>query len=335
MSADALSILIITHRGGNALERCLQSIYEQSFQPNRICVVYASTEHHPFPNVEVYSLGDPTNYAEAVNFGFKKLDGQRILVLNDDTVLTPNCLSGIESMSNEPCIIQPKILLQDNPDQIENTGHLLWPDGCNFARGRGQNSHQSPNELLIFSGAAFVISKEIYRDVGLFCPDLSPFGEDVDYALRVIRRGWKIEYSEQIVIHHKLGGSYGRMSTQKIYWIERHRLLLMIRSAPLPFILLMPSTTFLRYILQWVGSTMQKGSAPKLSSGVARSLFLAHGSALKRSPLMIMYRFKEQSKWQMTDRTLLLSWLRQLPKLGDIWHPPLASSSQHTELRMH
>ncbi|MEC8381930.1 MAG: glycosyltransferase family 2 protein [Myxococcota bacterium] len=335
MNADPWSVLIITLYGGAPLEGCIRSIQSQTVSPNRIVVVVTAEHSLTIDGVEVICLQRNAHYAEGVNVGIDALANENILILNDDTVLAPDCIQEI-SMQGIDHIIQPQICLQANPDQLDNIGHKIWPDGMNFAYKRGQKQKNYPNEaLLIFSGAAVALPSKIIARVGKFDVRLSPFGEDVDYALRASRRGVIIQSCPKAKVYHRLGGSYGRVSNQKIFWVERHRLLLMLKSAPPALIFSLPLSSVLRYLLQFYGTLNNQGTAPSPRFEHVLAIFKAYISASRSASSMIQSRKQEQIEWTLNNRTFLQQWFKQLPSLNEIWHPPLGSSSPHTEPNPH
>ena len=83
--------------------------------------------------------------------------------------------------------------------------------------------------------------------MGLFDPDLSPFGEDLDYSLRTIRQGFSIRLIPAAAVYHKLGHSFGRFSLEKIISIEAYRIQARFRSFPLFLAPIAPISTLYRY----------------------------------------------------------------------------------------
>ena len=61
---------------------------------------------------------------------------------------------------------------------------------------------------------------------------LSPFGEDLDYALRCIRYGFTIRCVHNARLLHRWGGSYERYSDEKVTWVESHRIQSKFRNLP-------------------------------------------------------------------------------------------------------
>jgi GT2 family glycosyltransferase len=60
------------------------------------------------------------------------------------------------------------------------------------------------------SGGIFLTSKEIINEVGLFDERFNPYGwEDVDYSIRVRKKGYKIFFNPKAIVYHK-GGKKSR-----------------------------------------------------------------------------------------------------------------------------
>ena len=215
-----LHVLVITQQGGPRLQTCIRSIEEQLQSAERIVIVHSKPLQSPVTHTCLYSDGF-YGYAHAVNLGLSSIPYAHWLILNDDTRLDPQCLSTLREKLSVPAIYQPQIRFMDHPDRIENAGHWLFPDGFNIARGRGrQTSLHLPTQIPVFSGAAALLHSSVIEKVGAFDEDLHSFGEDVDWSLRALRKGFPIEYVPSAIVYHKLGATYGRSSRQKAQWVE-------------------------------------------------------------------------------------------------------------------
>lgn len=243
-----LKIIIITHLCDDFLRKCIHSI-ETSTITAEIIVLVSNDKELPAPsNIRTHQFRENIGYARAVNFAFQNYGSSPLLILNDDVVLQQDCLEKLWASYSPRQILQPEIRFYDHPQNIENTGHKLRLDGSNEAHSRGKKNFCSKNtSRLCFSGAAFLISPEIIRAVGLFDPDLSPFGEDLDYSLRSIRQGFSINVVSEALMFHKLGHSFGRYSLEKIISVESHRIQARFRSYPLFLAPLAPISTLYRY----------------------------------------------------------------------------------------
>ncbi len=255
MSVEPLSIVIVSHLGGELLTACVESLQGQ-LQDGDQLEVFLSAEPGRADTAELrchpIHLGENVGFAKAANVGFARAKHDRILLLNDDTRAEPGFLSALREASDCPGIYQPKILLDDDSGCLDNVGHALFPDGFNWARGRGQadgegDRFSEAQDIVAFSGAAMLIRKEVLEAIGPFDEDLQAFGEDVDLSLRAVRAGFAIRAVPEARIRHKLGASYGRYNTEKLYLVERNRMRAAVRSLPVSALITMPIWTGLRF----------------------------------------------------------------------------------------
>ena len=140
--------------------------------------------------------------------------GERpVVLLNDDTTPHPRFIAELEGAVDSPGIYQPRILLPDG--RIDNTGHWLFWDGFNVARGRGTHTTNLADRAGAFSGAAVCFTPEVLETVGLFDAEFGAYGEDLDLSLRAVRMGFPIRYVPAAEVTHELGATYGRTTPKK------------------------------------------------------------------------------------------------------------------------
>ena len=301
-------VVFITHHADEMLWNALRSTLCSKDWIRDLWVVHS----HSFPksppdefatDVLYHWLGGNLGFAAAVNWIFQHADGP-IFIVNDDTLLNANCLEQLSKAAEQynTSILQPEIRLLDQPDTIENTGHYVGIDGNNQACQRGHHStHTGISNRLCFSGAAFWVPEEIYTHPKLQTMDtsLSPFGEDLDYALRCIRYGFTIKCVHNATLLHRWGGSYERYSEQKVTWVESHRIQSKFRNLPLWMWVAAPLSSILRYGMGF--------HDPRVPSGQSRSAVIASVRGIYQGyralPTAIQKRRKEDftlSDWEFT-----------------------------------
>jgi GT2 family glycosyltransferase len=253
----------------------------------------------------VLKMGRSAGFAEAANMGLRHARGGATVLLNDDTSAEPNFIEKLCAAATAPGIYQPRIMLDDGTTRIDNTGHRLFPDGFNFARGRNQPLKDFPAEAGAFSGAAVLFTPEVLNTVGLFDEDFDAFGEDLDLSLRARRVGFRIHYVPDAIIHHTLGATYGRVSPRKIFLVERNRTWAAVRSLPLAALGTLPAWTGLRLTTQAIGAATGRGLATGAGLSGALAALAGNGAGLLGIPRAWKKRAQDRTQWSEGERSML------------------------------
>ena len=317
------SIVIVTHRGGALLQRCVEALNNQSVRPSSILVVISSKTNVPTPpGVDTLWLKENVGYATAANTGLEAHKGRPVILLNDDTIPHADFIKALKDASKSPGIYQPRILLAAHPDKIENTGHCILPDGFNIARARGQQRNtELPQSVGAFSGAAVMFTPEVYENLGGFDEQLESFGEDLDLSLRALRHGFLIHYVRDAVVLHELGATYGRTSPQKVHLVERNRIQAATRSLPFTALVTMPIWSALR--LGTLGLAAAAGRGIGSGVGAQGMMAIATGNAagVRYVPRALRKRWIDKHTWQRKDREMWQLLLLHRIRMRD-WFPP-------------
>ncbi len=150
-----------------------------------------------------------TGFAGGNNIALPLIKGKYILLLNNDTKVTPDFLSIlVEEMEkdSEIGVIQPKIVFSDFKT-LQAGGSFLTDTGFLYHFGFNQkvNNPVYNHKMEIFSanGACILVRKSLIAKIGLFDPDFFNYFEESDFCWRVWLAGYKVMYNPQAVIFHK------------------------------------------------------------------------------------------------------------------------------------
>ena len=324
MPTDSISIVVISHLGGELLSRCVSSLKPQLREGDQLEILISAEMGEATLDsleVDVIHLGENLGFAKAANVGFARSSNPWVLLLNDDTVAEPCFLEALRAAAKIPGIYQPKILLADGSGRLDNLGHGLFPDGSNWARGRratDSDFYDAVEEVGAGSGAAMLVSREVIETIGGFDGDLEAFGEDVDFSLRARRAGFSIRSVPGARIQHHLGASYGRYTPRKMYLVERNRLRVAVRSLPATALVTMPIWTGIRLVGLSAASLRGKGYA----AGVDRWAALATARGLVAGvscvPDAWRKRRRDAQNWKLTEVGMWSVLLRNRVRLGDV-----------------
>lgn len=236
-----VSLVILTWNQKDRLKACLNSLMTwcaQSIQQH-IVVVNGSvdgTEHmirEEFPQVELVAENHNAGVARGRNQGLRRADGDLVILLDDDTVVSSDFVShamvemsiasgiGIlgPQLVGEDGVIQPSARTYPSVRNLLGRGlPRITPNS--FRRGyldRYLDAHE-PTSVDWVLGACQVIRMDLMRDIG-FLDERFFFGyEDVDFCRRATKANWKVVYDPRMTVVHKYQrlSAKGGMSAMKI-----------------------------------------------------------------------------------------------------------------------
>jgi GT2 family glycosyltransferase len=234
-----LGIVIVNWNTRDYLRRCLQTVLASAGVTYRVIVVdnassdgSADMVRAEFPTVEV--IVSPTNggYSYANNIGLRALgfrgagdvtaDAPRYaLLLNPDTEVPPDALAAmVRYMDDHPEIgaAGPKLVLEDGsldlacrrsfPTPVVSFYRFsglskLFPRHPQF--GRYNMTFVDPDvEIEVDSvvGAYMQVRRAALEAVGLLDETFFMYGEDLDWAYRIKKAGWKVFYYPAVTVRH-------------------------------------------------------------------------------------------------------------------------------------
>jgi GT2 family glycosyltransferase len=198
------------------LEQCLNSLDAQAAVGIETMVVDngsrdGSVEMMKRRGVRHVALPSNIGFAAAVNLGVAETSAPLVLVLNADCFLAPGCLPLLAAaLAADEGLggVQPRIL-QKGPAteavRVYSTGQCLTRSGASFERGWGELDgprHPNHGEVFGVSGAACLLRRELFTDLGGYDASYFAFFEDVDLNARARLAGWRFAYVPDAVAVH-------------------------------------------------------------------------------------------------------------------------------------
>ncbi len=304
----AVSVVVVNWNRRALLERCLESLRNQSFQDFELIVVdNGSTDGSPqwvaeaWPAATVIVNADNRGFCEANNQGIRAGSAPLVALLNNDAEAEPGWLASlVETMETAPDIgmVASKIVSFDDPGVIDKLGHLIYPDGQNRGRASGVRDHgqfEQVEEVSWPDGAAALYRRAMLDEIGLFDEDFFAYADDADLGLRGRLAGWRCLYAPGAVVRHRLGSTLGRLSKRRLYLVERNRVWLVAKLYPVRLWPAAPLFTLLRLTAGGVAALQGRGEAGRarreLSAwGLIQCVVRANVAALIGLPKMLAKR---------------------------------------------
>ncbi len=125
-------------------------------------------------------------------------------------------------------------------DVIHNVGSVVFDDGYGADRGWLQfdeGQFDTPVDVFAWCGGGVLFRPEYLEDVGLFDPAFFLYYEDTDLSWRGRARGWRYRTVPAARMRHVHSASTGEVSALTSYLTERNRLLMLVRNAPMRFVM--------------------------------------------------------------------------------------------------
>lgn len=191
-------------------EACLDSIKAHTQIPHEVIVVDNGSKE-PVADMARHKgaviVRHPKNrgFAAAVNAGIRAAEGEHLVVLNNDTVVTPHWLGFLlRHFGDDPKlgVLAPVTNYASGPQRVKAS----YQNNAGLRRAANQVHNENWGKRLEFPrviGMCMVIPREVQRAVGTFDEQ---FGignfEDDDFCLRVRKAGYRVAIAQDVFIHH-------------------------------------------------------------------------------------------------------------------------------------
>ncbi|MGD8815207.1 MAG: glycosyltransferase family 2 protein, partial [Anaerolineales bacterium] len=170
------------------------------------------------------------------NMGASLSNGDLLLFLNHDTVVTPDFLVElVDVMKDHPGIgvVQSKIMMATDPKCVDSVGAYLTMSGMWFHPNRGEPDEirdAEPIKILGAAGACLMVRRKLFEALGGFDPDFFIYFDDADLAWRARLMGSKVVIAPRSVIYHWGGATTQKMpSVFTVYHSFKNRLCSLIK----------------------------------------------------------------------------------------------------------
>jgi GT2 family glycosyltransferase len=188
-------------------------------------------------------------FAAAMNRGAAETRAPLVLGLNADTVVVPGAIEALSAaLAVDPGLggVQPRILqLEDGgPADVDNArlysaGMALTADGRAFEMGAGQAQEERwlrEREIFGVCGAACLLRRELFAELGGYDESYFSFYEDVDLNVRARIAGLRFSYVPEAVVWHAGNASwqagFERPGAENARLVARNRIVTQARFMP-------------------------------------------------------------------------------------------------------
>jgi GT2 family glycosyltransferase len=282
-----LSVIILNWNAKEWLERCIGSVLAQETGGREFevwLVDNASTDgsaefaSERFPGIRIERIPQNLGFAAGNNAAIPRAAGKNVLLLNPDTETHAGALGALLDFleAHPKCgVVGPKLLNADGSLQyscrrypsLEAGLFRNTPLGKLFPQNKATRdylmkdvSHDEPMQVDWVSGAAMLVRREVFDQIGLLDEAFFMYVEDVDFCRRAHDAGWEVWYEPNAVITHAIAASSDKN--------------------PLPMIATFHKSLYRYFRKHHIGKDYPKAIAPVVAAGLVARAFGIVGMGL-------------------------------------------------------
>jgi GT2 family glycosyltransferase len=231
----SISVIVLNFNGRRWLDACLTALAAQPSAPpfEVLLADNGSTDDSiafvaaHFPSVRIVEHRRNLGFAQGNNAAARAASGQVLAFLNNDTVPDPDWLARLHAAhaSAPPnTLVTSRLVVLDDPQVIDSAGDGYLRAGGAYKRGHGDDAADFAVSEEVFGacGAAFMLSRALFEQLGGFDERFFMVYEDVDLSYRARLAGARCWYAADAVVRHAGSGTLGRASTAAVYYGQRN-----------------------------------------------------------------------------------------------------------------
>lgn len=237
LPTPTISVIVVTYNNLALTRACLDSLecYSDYANVEVIVVDNASTDGTPeFLQTWAQSCAgrhiilntNNCGFAAANNHGLRVARGEYLVLLNNDTEVTPGWL---RTMMTHLRLDGTLGLVGPVTNNIGNEARIRisYTDSEDMRRQASAYTLRHLGETFVIRTLAFfcvMLPRAVYERVGPLDEAYGlGFFEDDDYCRRIEQAGWRLECAEDVFIHHHLSASFNKLGKGRKELLERNR----------------------------------------------------------------------------------------------------------------
>jgi len=215
MSFEKITVAVVTYNRKKILEECLSAIKSLDYPDYEVIVV---DNHSPdqsvhlvrekFPEVKVLEMDENRGPNPARNAAILNSNTNYIFLIDDDTILTPHCLSILMDAKNtipDVAVCHPRIIYYDDRARIQHEGAEVHYIGAAILRNENTFIKNTSMDSVLIGAASgtLLIDKKKALHIGLFDEDYFFGWEDGEFTFRLTAAGFKCLSVPYAAVYHK------------------------------------------------------------------------------------------------------------------------------------
>lgn len=232
------SLIIVNYNTKEFFKNCLNSVFRHSPADELEIIVVDNNsvdggvemiKSNYNQRLKLIANKKNIGFGPANNQGAKAARGEFLFFLNSDTIIKKDIFTALkEIFSARPrlAIASPRLLLPSGTPQpyafgqFPSLGKLLWQK---ISARKSADLFLGDNDLYAVdwvSGAAMVVRKNVFDQIGGFDENFFMYFEDIDLCWRAKQYGWQVAVCPKVFLIHFVGQSAGGFKQRKKYYYQ-------------------------------------------------------------------------------------------------------------------
>ena len=225
-----VDLIICVHNALDYVRRCLESVILHTTLPYQLIIVNDGSDADTSMYLENFSKShdalliinsEALGYTRAANQGLQEGSGDFSVLLNSDTIVTPEWLDRMcACIESDPRIgiigpLSNTASWQSIPELFENNDWATnsLEDGYSIdqmAQTVAKYSGRLFPKMKLLNGFCLMIKRQVLDTIGFFDEENfgEGYGEEDDFTLRARAQGWELALADDVYIFHEQSMSY-------------------------------------------------------------------------------------------------------------------------------
>jgi GT2 family glycosyltransferase len=301
--SPTVTAIVVSYADPSACACAIESLFAQSSEPAEVLIVdndpdgataEALAKDPIPPSLRIFSPVHNLGYTGAVNLAAGQATGEWLFLLNPDAVARETCLERLLEAIDaaDVGIVGAQVL---RPDGRINAGeNPINIAGVSWSGGYGRQREAGPaRDTAAVSGAALLVHRRAFLELGGLCPYFFMYVDDTDLAWRMRLSGRRVRYCPEAVIVHEYEFEKGH---RKWFYLERNRAWALLSNLRLRTLLLLSPVLLATEMVILTRAISEHWLAEKAC---------AWGSLLHQAPRLIRWRRSVQTARTVSDYRVL------------------------------
>jgi GT2 family glycosyltransferase len=283
-----VSLIVVSYNEVENISNTLSALMRQTY-PRYEIIVYdnKSSDGTPeyifrnFTSIQLIRGKENLGFSGANNEAAKIAQGKYLAFVNDDAYVSSSWLEPlVEILETDPTVgcAGAELLCSEKRDEILCHGNGIHLSGIAYVHNRGKIARAAPPmEVGGISGAAFLMSRELFKEIGGFESLFFLYYEDTDLSLRLRLFGKRCMVVPGARVYHNCES---RFRLSKVFYLERNRYLSIFSLMSIPMLLLMAPSILAFEIISW-GYCLLRGKEAIRSKANAWNAIYGYRSWIK------------------------------------------------------